>query len=412
MVETAPKRPSFQPQFPLKVRFLNGIGTPLKPLIKLNEESLLSEAQRQTGLSDWGDESFRVPFQILLKSLNREANLHFVGRSALRQRLLRLLVNRLRIQDHIKRYPEVLDVPIKRPLFILGLPRTGTTFLHNLLAQDPTSRWLRLWEILYPCPPPHPTTEKTDPRIQETAKQVQKINTIAPQLSTVHHLDPQAPEEGNQLFEHGMVGFLFEAMATVPSYTKCLQEQELFTTYRYYRQQLQLLGWNYPDKHWILKAPFHLLHLDALLTAFPDACIVHTHRNPLQVLPSMCSLCALVRGIYSDRVDLQEIGQQWLNNLAKAIEKAMKVRQTANSEQFYDLDYQDLVSDPVGTVRRIYDYFDYSLSPEMENNMKAWIANHPQHKYGAHHYTLEQFGLDAEIVNARFSNYRERFNIA
>lgn len=201
-------------------------------------------------------------------------------------------------------------------------------------------------------------------------------------------------------------------MATVPSYTKCLQEQELFTTYRYYRQQLQLLGWNYPDKHWILKASFHLLHLDALLTAFPDACIVHTHRNPLQVLPSMCSLYVIVRGIYSDRVDLQEIGQQWLNNLAKAIEKAMKVRQTANSEQFYDLDYQDLVSDPVGTVRRIYDYFDYSLSPELENNLKAWIANHPQHKYGAHHYTLEQFGLDAEIVNARFSNYRERFNIA
>jgi hypothetical protein len=123
---------------------------------------------------------------------------------------LRLLVNRLRIQDHIKRYPEVLDVPIKRPLFILGLPRTGTTFLHNLLAQDPTSRWLRLWEILYPCPPPHPTTEKTDPRIQETAKQVQKINTIAPQLSTVHHLDPQAPEEGNQLSEHGMVGFFLK----------------------------------------------------------------------------------------------------------------------------------------------------------------------------------------------------------
>ncbi|PSO60282.1 MAG: sulfotransferase, partial [Cyanobacteria bacterium QH_7_48_89] len=108
----------------------------------------------------------------------------------------------------------------------------------------------------------------------------------------------------------------------------------------------------------------------------------------------------------------QEIGQQWLNNLAKAIEKAMKVRQMANSEQFYDLDYQDLVSDPVGTVRRIYDYFDYSLSPELENNLKAWIANHPQHKYGPHHYTLEQFGLDAEIVNARFSNYRERFNIA
>lgn len=406
-----------------KIRLINSMGGAIEgagiPLTNLSEEKLLSAAQSKTGLSDWGDDSFRVPLRIFLESLHKDANLNFLGRMKFEKHATKLLVNRLRIQEDFKCYPEILQVPIRRPLFVTGLPRTGTTLLHNLLSQDPANRTLRLWEILSPSPPPELQNRDSDPRIEKAKKSVEKLNSLAPQLGSAHYLNPTGPEECNSLFEHEFISILFELHANIPTYSQWLESRDMVGVYQSYRKQLQLLSWRCPavgassleDNRWVLKAPAHLFYLDALLAVFPDACIVQTHRDPLQVLPSFCSLSAIMRGINTDRVDPLALGNYWLNRLANGALRGMQVRENANPAQFYDLHYKDLLEDPIGAVSQIYQYFGYPFSELHENNMKQWLAENPQHKHGIHRYSLEQFGLEPDLVNERFAQYRQRFNL-
>ncbi|MBE9190490.1 sulfotransferase [Gloeocapsopsis crepidinum LEGE 06123] len=403
------------PYRPLWLRGINWAGETLKQngisLVNLSEESLLTAASSQTGLSDWGDESFRLPLRILLESLEKDAELNLFGRYFTRKLYIQLLINRLRIQADIKRHPDILQVPIARPLFILGMPRSGTTLLHNLLTQDPTSRWLHLWELASPSPPPEYRNRNSDPRIQKVEKFVRRYNTLAPQLATAHNLNPQGPEECNPLFEHEFASLIFELRANVKRYTEWMETYDMVRVYQFYRQQLQLLAWHYPGAHWVLKAPAHIFYLDALIKVFPDACIVQTHRDPLKVLPSVCSLTAIVRGVYSDRVEPKALGNYWSDRIAKALEREMQFRDSEASSRFYDLHYHNLVQDPIGTVRQIYAYFGYDFHPQMAENIKTWLAQNPQHKHGVHRYSLEQFGLDPERANSRFAKYCEKFNV-
>lgn len=409
--------PTFEkPYRPLWLRGINWVGETLQQngisLVNLTEESLLNTAKRESGLSDWGDESFRLPLRILLESLEKDAELNLFGRYFMRKLCIQLLSNRLRIQEDIKRYPEILQVAIPRPLFILGMPRTGTTLLHNLLAQDPTSRWLHLWEMASPSPPPEYHNAHSDPRIQEVEKFVEQYNTLAPQLATVHNLNPQGPEECNPLFEHEFTSLIFEIRANVKHYAEWISNYDMVGAYQFYRQQLQLLSWHYPPaSHWVFKAPAHIFYLDALIKVFPDACIVQTHRDPLKVLPSICSLSAIVRGVYSDRIEPKTLGNYWSDRIATALEREIQVRDSQKSSRFYDVHYHTLVQDPIGTVQQIYNYFDYDFHPQIAENIKTWLAQNPQHKHGVHRYSLEQFGLEPDTVNHQFANYCERFNI-
>ncbi len=404
-----------KPYRSLSYRLINGVRTFVRslgfPLAPLEENQLLSEAQQKAGLEDFGNGSFRVPLKILLKSLNSEAHLNFVGRTILRQYLLKLLVNRLQIQEELKRCPEITQVEIKHPLFILGLPRSGTTFLHRLLSQDPSSRWLHLWEMYNPCPSPNYETREIDPRIAEAEKLVTGFNSLAPQFPTVHYIDPNQPEECNVLFEHDFVSTLFELRANIPSYLDWLLNQDLLDSYSYYRQQLQLLSWKWSEKRWLLKAPFHLFYLSSLIAVFLDAHIIWNHRSPQKVLPSLCSLSASVRTIYTDNLNLKALGEHYLNLLTKGMEKSIQMRQTIPKQQIYDLNYLDLVSQPIDTVRKIYGYFGYEFTPTLEEKFKQYILQNPQYKYGVHRYSLEQFGLDSKEINQIFGNYITQFNV-
>lgn len=399
---------------PAWVRVVNGIGSGLRqrnfPWGDLRKSSLLTAAQHQTGLSDWGDEGFLRPLQILLDSLEREANLTFLGRCLQRRYCLRLLTNRLLLQRDFQQFPAIAAVPIRRPLFVLGLPRTGTTLLHNLLAQDPSNRWTRLWELTFPSPPPDGAKPALNAqRIADTRRIVRGYDFIAPHFAIAHRLNPLGPEECNSFFEHDFANLLFELRAHIPTYSAWLERQEMLTQYRYYRQQLQLLSWRCPGERWLLKAPAHLLHLAALLAVFPDACIVQTHRDPLTVVPSMCSLAAIAQSAFTDPVDCQAIGQHWLGRWSRGIAQAMAVRQSAPSEQFCDVQYGDLVRDPVGTVRRIYAAFDLPFPPILAENIHRWLAENPRHKHGAHRYSLDQFGLSATEVKGAFADYCQQF---
>lgn len=396
-----------RPYRPAWMRLLNGVGGVLRRVgvsqPRLDPEALLAAAERRTRLSDWGDDRFREGLHALVGSFETQNNATTFGRIFFREYCVAALANRLRIQDELKRHPEILETPIPRPLFITGLPRSGTTFLHRLMCEDPNGRPLLFWETFEPVPSPRAEMRLTDPRIARARRSVEMLNALAPRVRAAHLFDADSPEECNNLFAHGFIaginGFLFD----VPQYVEWMNEQDLVEPYRYLRQQLQLLSWKWRGDHWLLKAPAHLFGLDALLTVFPDACIVQIHRDPLQVLPSLCSLAAAIRGISSDQVDLRRLGAEFTEAMARGTERALDVRATADPARFFDVSYPRLLADPVGTVRAVRAYFGYSYDDPLESRMKSWLTENPQHKHGVHRYTLDQFGLDPGEVNRWFA---------
>jgi hypothetical protein len=374
----------------------------LSPNIALNVDTLLQKAVAQTGLSDFGDDAFREPYELLLRSLRDEARLNTQGVIMLQRTILRLLVNRLLTEQAFASNPEMAQTPIERPLYILGFPRTGTTLLHSLLACDPASRWLRLWEGLHPAPAPESLED--DSRIATTRDWVAGFEKFVPNLARAHKLDATGPEECLWLIEHTFADLIFELRAHVPSYSKWLAEHEADKSlYRYYRRQLQMLGWKCRGSHWVCKAPRHLPGLGGLLSVFPDARIVQTHRGAESVLPSICSLCEITQSAASDTVDKTAIGAHWHQRLLEIERRSGEVRAAADPAQFLDVQYADLVANPIDTVQRIYDYHGYDYSAEFENGMKQWLAGNRQHKHGAHRYSLEEYGLDAETVRTDFT---------
>jgi hypothetical protein len=390
------------------MRLLNGFGTGLRrlgwDLPRLDTEGMIAAAERRTGLADWGDPAFREGLGMLVRSF-AAGRVHTFGRLYFREFCIRTLVNRLRIHADLARHPEILEVPIRRPLFVTGLPRSGTTLLHRLLSEDPVGRPLYFWETLEPSPPPMREAFHTDPRIARARKAVRTLNALAPRIPAAHLFGADLPEECNNLFAHafvcGMLGFMFD----VPEYVEWLGEQALFGPYRFLRRQLQLLSWHCAGEHWLLKSPAHLFGLDALLGAFPDACIVQTHRPPTEVVPSLCSLAAGFRGIASDWVDLRRLGSEMTDVFARGAERAIAVRSQADPARFLDVAYTTLVADPVEVVATVCRHFDYPFGTEFEARVRRHLAENPQHKHGVHRYSLDQFGLTPEVVNERFARY-------
>ncbi len=403
------------PPAPLWVKGVNTLGAGLRRVgvrwPRLDAEAMMAEARRRTGLKDFGDDRFREGLRVLVDAFEAIDNANAFGRLFFREYCTRRLVNRLKIQGSLTRHPEILDVPIRRPLFITGLPRSGTTFLHRLMSEDPAGRTMLLWESMEPAPAPDPATYRTDPRIARACKAIGFLERLAPRLAVAHEMSAETPEEDNDLYAHGfmagILGFLFD----VPDYTRWLNdrpESELVENYRYAKTQLQLLSWKVQADYWVLKSPAHQFSVDALLTVFPDASIVVTHRDPLQVIPSLCSLAAGFRGISTNRLDLRRLG----NNITEALaivgpERVIATRSRCDPSRFFDVQYPQLTADPIGTVRSVCDYFGYDFNPTYESRARAWLAANPQHKHGVHRYNLADFGLDAEIVNRHFAHYLE-----
>lgn len=398
---------------PLGVRVLNSIGRALggngARWVSLDPDRLIRHAEQATGFSDWGPGDLRGPLQALTRSLRDDAQLNLMGHLMMRQYLERILANRLRVQNDIRQNPEILDVTIKRPLFIVGLPRTGSTLLQRLLARDPAVRSLQTWEMWFPSPPPRAETYYSDPRISLTERRLRMLNWTAPEFASVHEVVAGEPEECISLLQASLVSSCFELMARIPSYVSWLNQQDQHQPYAQYKRHLQLLQWKHPKDHWVLKSPFHLFGLEALLDVFPDAVIVQTHREPINVIPSFSSLYHVMHRLTSDQAQARELGPYVLERLAEASDTSLDLRQRYGPERFFDVSYLDLVKQPFATVQRIYDRFGYEMTPDALSQMQAWLAASPQHKHGVHRYTLEEFGLTAEQVNTRFSRYRDSF---
>ncbi|HSH02638.1 MAG TPA: sulfotransferase [Anaerolineae bacterium] len=400
---------------PLPFRAINALGRLIArrgtPPIDLTPETIIAQAQRETGLTDFGSDDFRQPLNKLVNAYETEANLTLLGRIASQNFLQGILVNRLYLHRYFSHNPTILTQPITRPLFIIGLPRTGTTLLQRLLAQDPQARHLRTWELYNMKNPPHPQHYTTDPRINIIRRQLQIFNMIAPDMQIKHPVGAEFPEECITLLRHTLTSpLMFNTMANIPSYIHWLDQQDMVPVYQYFKAQLQFLNHHFDTTHWILKSPAHLLNPDALLTVFPDASIIQTHRHPQKVLPSWCSLIGTMRGSQSNQVDAHALGQEWLTRWATMTNKTVTYRQQnqQQNQAFLDIYFQDMMNDPISTVRHIYHHFGYNYTPEFEQRMQQWLTTNPRHKHGKHHYTMAEFNLTPDQINHHFAPYLQQ----
>jgi len=402
---------------PVGVRALNALGGVLRrvgvPQMSLDEETLLDRARRATRLSDFGDEWFRTPLRRLLDSFEREAGLTALGRIIAHADVARLLENRLRMTDVRARHPEIGAQAIRRPLFVVGLPRTGTSILHELLAQDPQSRVPMSWEVMYPYPPPERATYTSDPRIAQVDTHLGGVDRLMPGFKQMHPMGAELPQECVAITAHDFASMLFSTTHDVPSYQAWLDAADLRPVYASHRRQLQYLQWHCPSQRWVLKSPGHLWALDALLAEYPDACIVQTHRDPLKVIASLASLVATLRSMSSHRIDRRAIGLEWTERLVDGLTRATRVRDhlPAGTTPPFDMQFGEFLRDEIGMVRRIYAHFGWTLSDDAAERMRRFLAANPKDKHGAQRYTLADAGLRAGTERARYASYSERFGV-
>ena len=387
------------------------IGTNAARLVQLDEERLLAEARRRADSSDFGEGEFREPLRRLLQSWDTEAELTLLGRIAARQDTTRLLVNRLRMQADRQRHPTIADEEIRQPLFVTGLPRTGTTLLHGLLAQDPANRVPLNWEVMLPSPPPERGSRGRDRRIDIIERQIRWFHRLAPEFRKIHPVGARLPEECLIINSHSFLSFQFQTSHHVPSYQSWLETQDLRPSYAMHRRVLQHLQWRARPARWVLKAPAHLYGIEAIFAVYPDAGVVFTHRDPLEVVPSMASLHTELRGTFSDGVDAHAVGREVTTRWARGIDLALGVRDggCAPADRFLDIQYTDLVRQPLETVERLYRHFGMRFDALVEGRMRRFLLDSPKDKHGPHRYSLAQFGLDPDEERQRYRAYRERF---
>ncbi|MDY6803115.1 MAG: sulfotransferase [Cyanobacteriota bacterium] len=424
---------------PLSYRAIDFLGSRLGSMgisiADINVDSLLERARKITHLNDFGDSSFEGPLSELVDSLNSEADLNFMGKYMMREMLSELLCERLRVQHYFKRFPEVSEEKIEKPLFITGLPRSGTRFLFNLLCQDPNSQWLKHWELHLPSQE-FVDREEFDRAAEEkllikkSSADLKGFKSLVPNIDKCYIFGVTAPEECFRFLARSFVCSVFPVYAEVPSYFEQMKSewwgggadtQKLAEVYQYYRQQIQLVKHrrNLPQtpnvkiesqRHWVFKSPSHLMSLHAISEVFTDACLVHIHRDPLYGIPSNWSLLAMIRAAFSDRIDRQSMGRQLLQDFSYSINRALEIRRNNPSLNIIDISYDRFIANPVQVIRKIYQKFDYTFTEEVEMGIKNYILEDPHEKDGKHIYSLEQFGIEKEEVYDAFSEYYDYLN--
>jgi hypothetical protein len=383
------------------------------PAVTLTLGAVLDAAFDKAGLRSFGDEGFFEPLQVLLRALDEEANLSAIGRYGQFTRIVDLLVNRLRIESWLQRYPEILDERIAPPVVIAGLMRTGTTMLHRLMACD-RRFYAPLWyEVRYPAPLPGYQFAGEDTRIPLAKEEVRQMIEASPDLAAIHPLEACAVDEDIMLLEHSFYSTVPESFAYIPGYARWLDGHDNTPGYRYLHRLLQFLQWQKKRKghsadRWLLKTPHHLHHLDILLEVFPGATVIQTHRNPLQTIPSLCSMNYALAGMGSDAVDARTLGRHWCDKFARSLQRALAVR-AQHPDQFIDVLYADSASDPMGTVERIYGRLGIALNEHTHAAMAQWLQDNRREDRNPHVYTLEQFGFTRQGLERDFADYRSTF---
>ena len=396
--------------FPPPFQLLNTFGkiTRAKRLrrFRFEENVVLGEAMHRTGLTDFGDSSFLEGLLVLLASAEQDASLHFLGRISLRRSVIESLVNRLLLVEAQKRTPEVFDAPLIPPLIVLGLPRSGTTYLHRLLAEDPAHHAPPFWELVRPLPQPG----ERDDRREVIARELVWRKRVAPELDRKHFITADTPEECLFMLGATFEALLFWVLAPIQGYMEWYIAQDHTRKYREYRAWLQVLQAATPGKRLVMKAPEHTGALAALLHAVPEARIVQTHRDPASSYASFNSLIATTHATSSAQPDVKQMARTNLRLLETETASNLTAR-GANPDVVHDVWYDELVADPTGTVGRIYERFGLDASDAYQTHLMTYVQEHPRTKHGAHRYALEDYGMSDARVRACLGAYCERFNL-
>jgi len=396
----------------LPIRLLNGCGALLEktriPRSPIRAVDLIETAKRRCNLDDFGGGDFFEGLSRLLDSCHRESRLNLIGKIALRTDLIRILCSRLFMHRDRQLYPDVARQEIREPLFIVGLPRSGTTLLHTLLAADPEHRAPLTWEVMTPSPP---TRDNEKRRIQRATQSCNCLNWLAPTFRHVHAVGAELPQECVGLMTPMFMSDQFDTMYYVPSYRAWFFRQDLLPAYEYHRRFIQHLQFRQSARRWILKAPTHMFALPTLLSVYPDALFVQTHRAPLDAMASVSSLITILRRVFSDAVDPLVVCREAIQYWSETLDRFLHERDRLADYRICDVNYIEVRRDPIAAVRRIYEHFGWLLSAEAAQRMRLVLASLPQDQYGRHRYNLSQFGLDpAEGVEA-FAAYCERFDL-
>src|SRR5213592_5173884 len=372
----------------LPVRLFNGCGALLErtriPATRALAPDLIESAKRRCRLDDFGEGDFFEALSRLLESCQREAQLNLIGKIALRTDVLQTLCSRLQMARDRRLYPKIPHQEIREPLFIVGLPRSGTTLLHSLLAADPEHRCPLMWEVRSPSPP---TVADEKRRVQRATRSCKFFNWLAPTFRYVHAVGAEVPQECISLMTPTFMSDQFDAMYYVPSYRAWFFQQDLRPAYEFHRRFLQHLQFRRAARRrWILKAPTHMSAMPALLSVYPDALFVQTHRTPLDSMASVSSLVAILRSAFSDAVDPFTICREAIQYWSETIDKFLPELDRLAGNRICDVEYDEISRDPIAAVGRIYDHFGWSLSRDAEQRMRVLVTRHAQRQPGNHRY--------------------------
>ena len=369
---------------------------------------LIALARKQNGLHEFGDDDFFEGLSRLLEACHRDAGLNLMGRIALRADTLHCLRSRLLLERARRAHPEIANEEIRAPVFIVGLPRTGTTILHTLLVTDPEHRAPLTWEVMEPSAPGEIRNQRS---IRRAARSLACLRWLAPEFERLHAIGAELPQECVSLMSLSFMSDQFDTMYNVPSYRAWFLRQNLTPAYEWHRKFLQHLQFGRKPCRWILKAPAHMFALPQLLSVYPDARFIQTHRAPLNAITSVSSLITILRRIFSDVVDPLQIGREAMAYWAETLETFMCQREQLAADRTCDLPYRDIRRDPIAAVQRVYDHFGWNLSATAEKEMRRVLASQPRDQVGFHRYDPAQFGLEADEMASLFANYCDRFDL-
>lgn len=384
------------------------------PFTRFDTEAMLRAATRQAGgLDDFGDAYFREPMRVLLDCLGTKP-LSNLGKVLSRTTMIKALSNRLQIEAYCKAHPEVLDIPIEQPLFILGFPRTGTTLLQNLLCLDEGERALQFWEVQNPAPVSDDPEVDRRKRVRVADFTLWLAYFVAPEQRAIHEIQSTSVEECWPLFSNSFTVLNYDLQSNFREYGEWLLDFDMRPSYAFYKKSLQVLAHRTKTRHFVLKCPEHLWFLDALLAVFPDARIVWTHRDPVASVASYCSLISLAQRMLYGRFDAHALGANIVDRFRTGVQRAMDARDRvgeAESHHFYDVDFKRLVRDPARFVREIKDWAGLAHDGASEARVQRWLTTERGDKRGAHKYSADVYGLDAQAIHDLYRPYIDRFSI-
>jgi hypothetical protein len=402
-------------KLPLPYKVINALGNLFVaarlPSLRLDEATVNAAAMKQTGLADFGDPYYREGLQQLLESANADANLHPLGRFMTNDIVTNYLSQRLWLVETRKRQPEIFREPLRPPLIIAGLARSGTTFLHNLLALDPAHRSIPQWMLVRPFPEPHGDGDSPDPRIVKTEQGIRFRQPLLPNLDAIHYTRANSAEECILALGLTFNSLIFGTLLPVSGYQEWyLQQVDTFQKYREYRWLLQVFQSHKPEQRFVLKAPAHTGNLEGILQAIPGAMVIQTHRDPVTCICSVLSLLCTFYHAVTREIDLPKLTSLTLRTYESWFRRNLDFR-AAHPGVIYDVYFDSFVSDPIGTVRGIYSHFGLPWPDAYESGLEDFIQKNPKNKHGKHRYAASDFGLTEAEIGDRLGFYSEHFGL-